>query len=274
MKMIVVFGFIGIVSLVLIGWFIGNPPAVDTSQPTPASTSNKPGTRPNQAGMEFILIPSGSFVMGSNNADAEKPVHRVAIAQPFYMGKYEVTQAQWQAVIGNNPSYFKDCGGNCPVENVSWEDTQAFIDKLNTVNDGFTYRLPSEAEWEYACRGGTAGDYYGAVVDEIAWYGKNSGTGSHSVGGKQPNAFGLYDMSGNVWEWCQDWYHESYSRAPTNGAAWLSGGELTYRVRRGGSWNDIATSLRSANRNDYQYGTPYYHNYNEGFRLVAVARTQ
>ncbi len=209
-------------------------------------------------------------MMGSTNGEAdERPVHEVTINYSFHMGKYEVTQAQWQAVMGNNPSYFKDCV-NCPVEQVSWDDAQNFINKLNESNDGFRYRLPTEAEWEYACRAGTTGDYAGNL-SEMAWYSENSGNKTHAVGGKQPNAWGLADMHGNVWEWCQDWYHETYYSAPTDGSAWLSGGEQKYRVLRGSSWNNYAPCLRSANR---LIGTPVYRFGSYGFRVVAVARTQ
>jgi formylglycine-generating enzyme required for sulfatase activity len=224
-----------------------------------------------QQGIEMVYIPPGSFMMGSTNGVAdEKPVHEVTINYSFYMGKYEVTQAQWQAVMGSNPSSFKDCGGNCPVEEVSWNDAQNFINKLNEANDGYKYRLPSEAEWEYACRAGTTGDYYAADVDDIGWYDK-SGKKTHAVGGKQPNAFGLYDMSGNVWEWCKDWYHDSYNGAPTDGSAWLTGGEQKYRVLRGGSWLSYASFLRSALR--YWVTLDDRGSY-DGFRVVAVVRTQ
>jgi formylglycine-generating enzyme required for sulfatase activity len=172
-----------------------------------------------------VLVPVGSFMMGSTNGldDNEKPVHQVTISQAFYMGKYEVTQGQWQSVMGTNPSAFKDCGGNCPVDNVSWDDVQNFINKLNETNDGFRYRLPTEAEWEYACRAGTTGDYAGNL-SEMAWYSENSGRKTHAVGSKRLNDWGLADMHGNVQEWCQDWYHNSYNGAPSDGSAWLSGG--------------------------------------------------
>jgi TonB family protein len=210
-------------------------------------------------------------MMGSTNGEPdEKPAHQVTINYSFYMGRYEVTQAQWQAVMGNNPSYFKDCGGNCPVEQVSWDDTQIFIQRLNGMNDGYTYRLPTEAEWEYACRAGTTGDYAGPL-SEMAWYSENSGSKTHTVGGKRPNEWGLADMHGNVWELCQDWYHETYYGAPTDGSAWLSGGDQKYRVLRGGSWLINATNLRSAYRNSYF--SPDYRNQLNGFRVVAVART-
>src|SRR5712692_6724028 len=136
--------------------------------------------------------------------------------------------------MGSNPSSFKDCGGNCPVEQVSWDDTQKFIQRLNGMNDGYTYRLPTEAEWKHACRARTTGDN-ADNLSEMAWFSDNSGNRTHAVGQKQPNAWGLADMQGNVWEWCQDWYHEAYYRAPSDGSAWLSGGEQKYRVARGGS---------------------------------------
>ncbi len=173
--------------------------------------------------------------------------------------------------MGDDPSKFKDCA-NCPVEQVSWDDTQKFIERLNGMNDGHTYRLPSEAEWEYACRAGTTGDYAGNLRD-ISWYSENSGSKPHEVGGKQPNAWGLADMHGNVLECCQDWYHKSYAGAPNDGSAWLSGGgEQKYRrVQRGGSWFNQASNLRSAARDSY---TPDSRISDGGFRLVAVARTQ
>jgi formylglycine-generating enzyme required for sulfatase activity len=206
--------------------------------------------------------------MGSDNGRGdEKPMHNVTISQPFYMGKYEVTQGQWQAVMANNPSFFKDCGSNCPVEQVSWDDAQSFIKKLSKSNDGFRYRLATEAEWEYACRAGTTGDYAGDL-DSMVWYEANAGSKTHPVGTKQPNGFGLYDMHGNVSEWCQDWYHPNYDGAPSDGRAWMSGGEQKYRVLRGGSWASAAVSspYRAIN-------SPDARNQYLGFRLVAVART-
>ena len=235
--------------------------AIGASQSQPAASVK------NGIGMELVLVPAGSFKMGSPNGEShENPVHDVTISQAFYMGKYEVTQAQWQAVMGSNPSNFKDCGGNCPVENVSWDDAQNFINKLNARGDGFSYRLPTEAEWEYACRAGTTGDYAGDL-DAMAWYEKNSGSKNHAVGTKLPNAFGLFDMHGNVWEWCQDWYHNSYNGAPTDGSAWLSGREQTSRVLRGGSSGDVGGNLRSADRSD---DAPDDRVGGIGFRVVAV----
>jgi formylglycine-generating enzyme required for sulfatase activity len=197
-------------------------------------------------GMEAVYIPAGEFQMGSAdgwfNGD-EKPAHQVVFSEAFWMGKYEVTQAQWEAVMGANPSYFKGCP-QCPVKNVSWDDCQEFIKKLNERKDGWEYRLPSEAEWEYACRAGTTGDYAGEL-DEMAWYGSFSGT--HPVGEKKANAWGLHDMHGNVSEWCQDRWHENYDGAPNDGHAWEQGSD-NRRVVRGGSWNDFANYCRAAFR--------------------------
>jgi formylglycine-generating enzyme required for sulfatase activity len=152
------------------------------------------------------------------------------------------------------------------VESVSWNDAQKFIERLNHTNDGYIYRLPTEAEWEYACRAGTTGDYAGNL-NEMAWYSENSGYKSHAVGGKQPNAWGLADMHGNVWEWCQDWHHDTYHGAPSDGSAWLIGGEQKYRVVRGGAWHLVAASLTSAFRSN---GTPDARGSIIGFRVVAV----
>jgi formylglycine-generating enzyme required for sulfatase activity len=251
-----------------------------TGSRTPAAL---PHTRTNQVGIEFILLPAGRFMMGSTNSRAdEKPVHQVTISQPFYIGIYEVTQPQWQSVMGNNPSYFKACA-NCPVEQVSWDDAQNFINKLNENNDGFRYCLPTEAEWEYACRAGTTTEFsFGNSLssDQANFHGNYPYGGAAkgvyrqkttAVGSFAPNAFGLYDMHGNVWEWCQDWYHPTYDGAPGDGSAWLSGGEK-YRVLRGGSWSGAAAFLRSANR--LVLDPPGDRYYTFGFRLVAVVRTQ
>lgn len=227
----------------------------------------------NQVGMELVYVPAGSFMMGlpsseSGRSNDERPQHQVTIREGFYMGLYEVTQAQWQAVMGSNPSYFKNCD-QCPVEQVSWDDAQEFIRKPNARNDGYVYRLPTKSEWEYACRAGTTGDYAGNL-DAMAWYNANSNKSTHAVGSKQPNSFGLYDMHGNVWEWCENWYHDSYNGAPADGSAWLSGGEQKYRVLRGGSWIISADLLRSAYRS---YNTPVTRYYYIGFRVVAPARS-
>ena len=273
-----------------------NRPAEENSpaaQPSPGA-GNVAGQRPpptlsaerfnNAAGMEFIWVAPGEFMMGSENGEAdERPVHRVSIGSGFYMGKCEVTQAQWQKLMGNNPSHFK--GESLPVEMVWWHEAQKFIEELNRLNDGYVYRLPTEAEWEYAARAGTTGDYAGDL-DSMAWYYLNSGDArligvyvyergrdnnnrSHPVGLKQPNAFGLFDMHGNVAEWVEDFYHDSYGGAPTDGSAWpgQGGGPLGNRhVVRGGSWKYAAPALRSADRDwDLRDNTT-------GFRAVAVRR--
>jgi formylglycine-generating enzyme required for sulfatase activity len=247
-------------------------PLVDGAKPAP-----KPGTVvKNSIGMELVYVPAGSFMMGSENGRSnEKPVHQVTIKEGFYMGRYEVTQAQWKAVVGNNPSIIK--GDNLPVGEVSWDDTQEFIRRMNALSDSYTYRLPSEAEWEYACRAGTTGDYAGNL-DSMAWYTKTkSGRGSFEepVGQKQPNAFGLYDMHGNMDEWCQDKYHENYNGALTDGSAWQSVGSLEsvgdFRVHRGGSYLNNIQDLRSASRTAHDRSVRFD---SIGFRVVALARTQ
>lgn len=223
----------------------------------------------NSIGMEFASVPAGSFKMGLDSYSDESPVHQVTFASGFYMGRYEVTQAQWQKVMGNNPSSNKSCGENCPVEKVSWDDTQEFIKKLNAMNDGYTYRLPSEAEWEYACRAGTTGNDAGDL-DSMAWYGKNSEDKMHPVGQKLPNAWGLYDMHGNVLEWIMDYYHGNYNGAPTDGSAWLSGGESNKQMYRNGSWFSDASEVRSTRRDRYSPDSRFD---NLGFRVVAVSRS-
>ncbi len=215
---------------------------------------------------ELVLIKSGAFQMGDGDPINTVPVHRVDIEKPFYMGKYEVTQAQWRAVMGSNPSQFK--GDDLPVENVSWNDAKEFCRKLSQMT-GREYRLPTEAEWEYACRAGTTGAYAGDL-DAMAWYDKNSGGKTHPVGQKQPNAFGLYDMHGNVWEWCEDDWHNSYNGAPNDGRAWVDiSARGSYRVARGGSWGSNAVRSRSAYRPGNTPGARV--NY-LGFRLLRTYR--
>ena len=198
-----------------------------------------------------------------NPYEIEKPMHRVTLTNDYYIGKYEVTQALWQAMMGSNPSRFK--GNNLPVENVSWNDCQDFVSKLNVMT-GKKFRLPTEAEWEYAAKGGKKGrgyQYSGSnTLGDVAWYGKNSGHKTHAVGAKQPNELGIYDMTGNVFEWCQDWY-DSYSSSPqTNPIGAASG---SYRVIRGGSWGSSAGNCRSSYRFHH---TPDYRDGYLGLRLV------
>ncbi|WP_321416515.1 SUMF1/EgtB/PvdO family nonheme iron enzyme [uncultured Methanomethylovorans sp.] len=219
----------------------------------------------NSIEMEFVLIPSGEFQMGSNEHSAEQPAHKVKISKPFYLGKYPVTQKEWKAVMGSNPSYYK--GDNGPVEQVSWNDVQEFVRKLNSKEGNEKYRLPSEAEWEYACRAGTTTKYcFGdneSKLDEYAWYNVNSEGKTHPVGQKKPNLWGLCDMHGNVWEWVQDKWHDSYKFAPTDGSALE--GSSSLRVFRGGSWYGNVGFCRSANRGLF---SPINCNNGLGFRLL------
>jgi formylglycine-generating enzyme required for sulfatase activity len=213
---------------------------------------------------EMVFVEGGRFMMGSNSGYGdEKPVHEVELSS-FYIGKYEVTQAQWQAVMGTNPSHFKDCD-HCPVEQVSWNDAQEFIDKLNQKT-GKKYRLPTEAEWEYAARGGAKSKGYlysgGNDVGNVAWFTDNSGSKTHSAGAKQANELLIFDMSGNVWEWCSDWYG-SYSGTFQRNPQGASSGQD--RVLRGGSWNDKASYCHVT----FRFGNyPDIRNFNCGFRLV------
>ncbi len=201
---------------------------------------------------EWVDISPGTFMMGRYNNEGtphERPRHPVNISKGFQMLKFEVTQAQWEAVNGSNPSWFK--GANNPVDRVDWNECQSFISQLNELDSGHTYRLPSEAEWEYTCRAGSTTTYYfgndSAQLDQYAWYGNNSNYKTHPVGEKKPNAWGLYDMHGNVWEWCQDWWHFNYSNAPDDGTAWEDP-EGSYRVIRSSDYSNGASNCCSATR--------------------------
>ncbi len=211
---------------------------------------NPGGVITNSIGMKLVYIPAGEFMMGSNDGDSdEKPVHKVKLSKGFYMGIYEVTQAQYRAVMGTNPSEFK--GDNLPIEMVSWNDAIEFCKKLSQ-KEGQAYRLPTEAEWEYTCRAGSSKRFsFGdddSLLDNYAWYLGNSPANRNKVGGqKQQNNFGLYDMHGDVWEWCSDWYDENYypnspkvaPQGPFNGQ---------FRIVRGGASYSTPSSCRSANR--------------------------
>jgi formylglycine-generating enzyme required for sulfatase activity len=199
---------------------------------------------------DMVEIPAGSFDMGENGA-----THRVAL-RAFALSRTEVTQRQWKAVMGANPSEFTSCGEQCPVDNISWDDAQVFVRKLS-LKTGQAYRLPSESEWEYACRANTRNEYCGSdYVDAVAWFGAlttpagNSARTTNRVGLKQANAWGLYDMSGNVWEWTQDCWNDNYNGAPVDGSAWNSG-HCGQHVLRGGSWQYSPQLTRAAVRIHY-----------------------
>jgi sulfatase modifying factor 1 len=222
---------------------------------------------------EMVYVEGGTFTMGCSTNPSyycsidEEPTHAVSVSS-FSIGKYEVTQAQWRAVMGDNPSHFSGCD-RCPVEQVSWDDVQKFISKLNKIT-GKKYRLPTEAEWEYAARGGNRSkgyQYSGSNnVDSVAWYKKNSEGKTHPVGSKSPNELGIYDMSGNVWEWCSDWFDAKYysisrSRNP-KGAS-----KGTHKVLRGSGWIYFEGSCGVTQRNSCSPSLSFN---NFGFRLVLV----
>ena len=208
--------------------------------------------------LEMVHVEPGSFVMGDDQIGDKR---RERITEGFWIGKFEVTQAQWEAVMGNNPSEFK--GADLPVEQVSWDDCKRFLKKLNALpavkESGLVFRLPTEKEWEYACRAGSTGDYckladgteiIERTLGEVAWYDDNSEGKTHPVGQKKPNAFGLYDMHGNVWEWCEDLYQAGYS----------------FRVYRGGSWRSDSSYCTAGYRDNFN---PFYRINYLGFRLAA-----
>ena len=225
-------------------------PARQAQQQKPAASTSRPKVSLDEIMRNMVYVEGGTFTMGAtseqqNPDDDEKPTHRVSLSS-FYIGKYEVTQALWKAVMGSNPSNWK--GDNLPVENVSWNDSQTFLRKLNAMT-GKNFRLPTEAEWEFAARGGNRSrgyQYSGSnVLSDVAWYDDNSGRKTHNVGTKAPNELGIYDMSGNVWEWCQDWYGDYHGYSQTNPTGPSSG---SLRVLRGGCWIIRARFCRVADR--------------------------
>jgi len=252
------------------------PPVAPDPTPEPASvaTNVEDMELPESAesiGMEFKLIPAGTFIMGDARVDKDWTPHEVILTTSFKMGVHEVTQAQYEQVMGVNPSEFK--GADNPVEKVSWDDAVEFCRRLSDLpaekSAGHVYRLPTEAEWEYACRAGTTTKYsFGDDESDLgdhAWFLENflenSGTNTHPVGRKGPNAWGLYGMHGNVLEWCQDWYGDYPSGSVTDPSGATSG---SYRVLRGGGWHDTAGFCRSAYRRRF---LPSIRNYYFGFRV-------
>jgi formylglycine-generating enzyme required for sulfatase activity len=241
---------------------------------SPGSEPNVPGEMEvtNSIGMKLRLIPAGEFMMGSpgteSNRSGNETQHGVSITKPFYLGVTEVTQEQYQKVMGTNPSQFK--GPKNPVEKVSWADAVEFCRKLSAMpaekTAGHVYRLPTEAEWEYACRAGTTTKYsFGDDVSRLGdygWFGDNSDSKTHPVGEKKPNAWGLYDMHGNVWEWCQNRYGAYPSGSATDPTSATSG---SFRVDRGGGWINDARNCRSASRGRL---SPGYRRNVLGFRVL------
>jgi formylglycine-generating enzyme required for sulfatase activity len=227
----------------------------------------------NSIGVELVLIPAGSFRMGGDKKleqaeDHETPRHIVKISKTFYMGKYEVTQSQWSEIMNNNPSEFKD--DIRPVERVSWNDVQEFIQKLNNKEETIKYSLPTEAEWEYAARADTESTYCFSgdiqILSQYAWYRKNSAGKTHPIGQLKPNAWGLYDVHGNVHEWCQDWFDRNYySQSPSNSPLGPSSGLA--KVSRGGDWGSEDWYCRCASRS---LSSPNRRSNRLGFRLVSM----
>ena len=232
--------------------------------------------------IEYVKIAPGEFMMGCSKGDtmcdmhdptsplkdffkdlSESPAHMVKITKPFEIGKYVVTQAEWKKVMGTDLSTFK--GDNLPMENISWNQIQDFLSKINSLNDGFKYRLPTEAEWEYAARAGTTGPIIGDSLDAIAWYDQKGGAKTKPVGTKAPNAWGLYDMQGNVWQWVQDGYSDYKKNAVTD----PKNDKGDKRVLRGGSWDLAAIEMRVSNRFAIP---PNFKNNSAGFRLVREAK--
>lgn len=244
------------------------PPAVAPTVDTPEAIA----ARLRAVNIEFVWIEPGTFQMGTPYGEPgrdsdEGPVHPVKITQGFFIGKFEVTQAQWRAVMNRASFQFRG-DENQPAENISWDDVQEFIKRMNTRDDGFTYRLPTEAEWSYAA--GAGGHHSpSSSLDEMAWYGSNAGGRTHPVGAKKPNEWGLYDVHGNVWEWVQDWYSKTYyGVSPDTDPPGPETGEL--RGMRGGGWNSLANLCRVGLRNGLG---PGLRRADLGFRLVRVART-
>lgn len=271
-------------------------------QPSPPPDPKAGTVVKNSIGMELVWVPPGEFMIGSESGeDDEKPVRRVNIAKGFWMGKYEVTQGQWVKVMGTTLQQQREKAGKTealngegpdhPMYFVSWDDAREFVAKLNESNDGFVYSLPTEPQWEYAARAGATGDHYGSL-DEIAWYANNSGRAymdadriwrtdpqnfhrrviqnggqTHPVGTKKPNDFGLYDLIGNVWEWCEDLYYPNYEVIPALDGSSKITGESKLRVMRGGSFGLTSTNNRAPRR---ARNVPSRRFHNSGFRIVGT----
>ena len=246
-------------------------PASKDQNATRQQTTSAPktGFTNSVTSMKFVYVPAGSFMMGDvfgSGKEEEQPVHEVEL-EAFYMGKHPVTQSQWQRVMGSNPSHFNE-RKDFPVDSVSWEDIQEFIKRLTAMNrEKYRFRLPTEAEWEYACRSGGKKERYsgGDDLGAVAWVGKNSGKSTQPVGQKKPNGLGIHDMNGNVWEWCEDWFGH-YPSAPEINPKGPSSGSK--RALRGGCWNDGPDNCRSARRLGRK---PGHRQWYYGFRLACEA---
>ena len=239
----------------------------------------------NSIGMKLVLIPKGTFMMGSPESeerrDKNETQHEVTISKDYYLGVYEVTQAQYEKVMGKNPSHFQGAevgneNADLPVEKVSWEDAVEFCKKLSELPEekkaGRVYRLPTEAEWEYACRAGSKAAYSfddeEGLLPEYGWFNRNSSDRTHTVGLLEPNAWGLYDMHGNVWEWCSDWYEEYPKGAVSDPTGPKEG---SFRVNRGGCWFDFAANCQSADRSWFN---PSLRFDSLGFRLALSSESK
>ena len=214
----------------------------------------------------MVWVASGSFWMGSSKNENSSPVHKVSI-KGFYISKYEITQAEWQQIMGSNPAHFKNCP-NCPIENVNWYDVQEFISQIN-IKTAKNYRLPTEAEWEYAAQGGNNTNRYADFfyagsnrIKEVAWFANNAQLKTHAVDSKKPNQLGIYGMSGNVWEWCNDWFGAYHAHNQENPRGAITG---SWRVVRGGSFQDYSNYCRVSTRYFYK---PNFKSKDGGFRLV------
>jgi formylglycine-generating enzyme len=278
MRQVRAWNLIGIVAvLVMLQWSLygcGGGGDSHSGEPSPSpfpATYTDPAT-----GMEFVLVPDGCFKMGDNFGDGnshELPLHEVCL-DPFYMSKYPVTQGEWERVMVSNPSYHVACGANCPVELVSWNDVELFLDAFNAIGEK-TYRLPTEAEWEYAARSGGRLEKYPGTSDqaklgEYAWYWANAEEKTHPVGGKKPNGLGLYDMGGNVLEWVSDWYGPYSAEAQVNPTGPDSGDE---RVIRGSSYRCVSSFVRASMRDfsEFRRLGPDFKLRNLGFRIAFPA---
>jgi formylglycine-generating enzyme required for sulfatase activity len=236
---------------------------------------NAPKIIKTPSGIEFVSIPPGSFQMGSDQGrDDERPAHQVTISKGFLIGRYEVSQGEWKSIMGRDPVSFK--GSSFPVQFVTWNDIQDFLARLNQRNDGYNYRLPTEAEWEYACRAGTTGNY-ADELEWLSWYAGNSDQRVHPVGHLHPNAWGIYDMHGNVYEYVQDWYDQNYYRqSPATDPPGPTAGKQ--HVIRGGSYFDLGPLSAATDNSDLRSTARKTVSLNEGplddrgFRIVAVAK--